>query len=528
MKFQLSVAIALFCVAVSAQTPIPGERRRPQNTGQLPAMQPPATEPGTAPALPTPLDLMHAGAPSTHWITTTHTWNGSLHYTATCGFIPIKDENDQTEADMFFVAYTKDGAEKGSRPVTFAFNGGPGSSSVWLHMGALGPVRAQMNPDGSLPAPPYRFVENEQSWLPFTDVVMVDAVGTGYSRVVKADANKKFYGLTGDLAAFTTFIKGYLSETSRWRSPVFVAGESYGGIRVAGLSYTLLQQGIAVNGIISISGVMNFGTIDPGKDNDLPYISYLPAECAVAMYHHRLSHEMEANFHQTIQEAEQFASGEYAAALMKGDALTEEQRKHIAARVASFIGVSPLYVDRSDLRVSPWGFRAELLRDSWDIVGRYDGRLVGHNSSGVSQAAEYDPSDVAVTPVFTAAFNDYISSELNFHTTESYRTVAYGVLPPWDYGTQGGFPDTSEMLRRAMEQNPHMKVMLCCGWYDLACPYFGMRYAISHMGEQESLKKNIRFAYFPAGHMLYIDTPSREKFVKDIGAFYADATGPGR
>ncbi len=472
---------------------------------------------------------MRAAAFSRDWVATTHTWHGmgkTIAYTATCGFVPIKnDQTEETEAEMFFVAYTADGAEKPTRPITFAFNGGPGSSSVWLHMGALGPMRAKMNEDGSLPAPPFELVDNEESWLPNTDIVMVDAVGTGFSRPSKPELGRNFYGLQGDLSAFTNFIKGYLSEAKRWRSPVFVAGESYGGIRVAGLAQTLLDQGIAVNGIISISGVMNFGTIDPAKDNDIPYISYLPAECATAIYHHKVQ---SSDFEKTVKECEGFASGEYAAALMKGNTLTESERKHIAAKVASFIGLSPLYVERSNLRVSPGGFRAELLRDNWDIVGRYDARLVGHNSSGVNQGAEYDPSDTAVTPVFTAAFNDYISTNLNFHTTETYRPTAYGQIGGWDYGNGGRTPDTSEMLRRALEQNPHMKIMLVCGWYDLACPYFGMRYVMDHLGEQEKLKKNIRFRYFPAGHMVYIDTTSRKKLAHDVSEFITDATGPGR
>jgi carboxypeptidase C (cathepsin A) len=472
--------------------------------------------------------MMHSPAISRDWVTTKHTWNGPggpIEYTATCGFVPIKnDQTEETEAEMFFVAYTKDDATASKRPVTFAFNGGPGSSTVWLHMGAMAPLRAKMNEDGSLPAPPFEMVQNNESWLPNTDLVFVDAIGTGYSRPSKPELGTKFYGVRGDLAAFTDFIKGYLSEGRRWHSPIFVAGESYGGIRVAGLSLSLLRAGIAVNGIISISGVMNMASIDAAKDNDVPYIGYLPAECATAIYHHKVKSD---NFHQTVSECEEFASGEYAAALMKGDGLSEEQRKHIAAKVASFIGISPIFVERSNLRVSPTAFRAELLRDDWDIVGRYDARLVGHNQFGTSQFTDYDPSDTAVTPVFTAAFGNYISEDLNFHTSELYRTVAYGQIGNWDYG-DGRDNDTSEMLRSAMEQNPHMKVMLCCGWYDLACPYYCMRYVIDHLGEQAKLKKNIRFRYFPAGHMLYIDSDSRKMFAHEVSEFIKDATGPGR
>jgi len=513
MRISLSIVAAFLCVFGIAQSP----------------GQPRPSGPGSPIPVPNVIEQMHAPEVSKDWVETKHVWRGataSIPYTATCGFVPIKNDlTEETEAEMFFVAYTKDAATPSTRPVVFAFNGGPGSSSIWLHVGALGPRRAKMNDDGSLPAPPFEIVDNQESWLPYADVVMVDAVGTGYSRTTKPEFDHNFYGLQQDLAAFTNFIRQYLSEAQRWRSPVFVAGESYGGFRVAGLAQTLLSEGIAVNGIISISGVMNFGTIDFQKDNDLPFISFLPAECATAIYHHKVS---SADFNQTVKECEAFASGEYAAALMKGNGLTSAERKQVAAKISSFIGVSPLYVERSNLRVTAAGFRTELLRDTGDIVGRYDARLIGHNSSGVSQTADYDPSNAAVTPVFVSAFNDYIASELNFHTSEKYRSATFREIPSWDFGNDGETPDTSELLRRAMEQNPHMKVMLCCSWYDLACPYFGMRYVMDHLGEQEKLKKNIRFRYFKAGHMVYIDTPSRMKFAQDVGEFIHDATGPGR
>ena len=457
-------------------------------------------------------------------VRTHHTWNGSLSYTATCGFIPIKNDAGETEASMFYEAYTADGADSLRRPVTFCFNGGPGSSSVWLHMGAIGPRRAKMNDDGSLPPPPYELVDNQESWLPFTDIVMIDMIGAGFSRPAKPELGKKYWGLEGDLLAFTQFIRSYLTDYDRWRSPLFVAGESYGGIRSAGLTDSLLRQGIALNGVISISGVMNYALISPSKGNDLPYITYLPSETATAFYHHRLDARLQSNFEKAVAESEQFASGEYAAALLKGDTLPETQRKHIAARLAELTGLTPVYCERSNLRIRAGSFRAELLRSNWDIIGRYDARLVGHNSDGNLQNPEYDPSDTAVTPVFTAAFNDYIRHELNFKTDEPYRMTGYAFIGPWEYGNNGdGFPDTSDRLRRAMTLNPYMKVMLVCGWYDLACPYYGMRYTMAHMGEDPKLQKNIRFRYFPAGHMMYIDSSSRKKLQADVRQFMSDA-----
>jgi len=518
MKLSSIIAALLCCtlgLAQSSDTTIQRPRRVQPGMASAPTAEAGGeTTAGSVAKNPFPTAPVH----------TKHTWGNSLPYTATCGFIPIKNADGETEASMFYEAYTKDGADPLHRPLTFCFNGGPGSSSVWLHMGAIGPKRAKMNDDGSLPPPPFELVENEESWLPFTDIVMIDMIGAGYSRPTKPEYGKKYWGLEGDLQAFTAFIRSFLSEYERWRSPLFVAGESYGGIRSAGLTDTLLQQGIALNGVISISGVMNYQMISQGKGNDLPFITYLPSETATAFYHHKLDARLQANFDRTIAESEQFASGEYAAALLKGDTLPEAQKKHIATRAAELTGLSPIYVERANLRIRPGGFRAELLRSNWDIVGRYDARLIGHNSDGNQQNPEYDPSDAATTPVFTAAFNDYIRRELNFKTDEPYRTTGYAFIGQWDYGTRGGFPDTSERLRAALTQNPYMKVMLVCGWYDLACPYYGMRYTMSHLGEEEKLQKNIRFRYYPAGHMMYIDSASRKKLQADVRQFVEDAT----
>lgn len=515
MKVLVSlISLSLLCSAAFAQNPDgqPRQRRNPSAAASAPPTTPPAAD-GAMKVAPA--------------VKTQHTWNGPggpFGYTATAGFIEIKNENEEVEAKMFYVAYTKDGEDRSKRPVTFAFNGGPGSSSVWLHMGALGPRRARMNDDGTMPAPPFELVDNNESWLPFTDVVMIDAIGTGFSRPAKPELGKKFYGLTGDLNAFTACIKGWLTEANRWPSPKIVAGESYGGIRVAGLSNTLLQEGIAVNGIISISGVINFQTIDAARGNDLPYITYLPALTATAFYHHKLSAPLMKDFAKTIAESETFANGEYSSALMKGAELPAAERKHIAHRLAELTGVSPVYADRADLRISGGSFRAELLRDNWNILGRYDARLIGRNANGNSQNPEYDPSDTAITPVFTSAFNDYIVNELKFKSDEAYRMTGYAFIGPWDYGTRGGYPDTTDSLRRAMTQNPHMKVMLACGWYDLACPGSAMKYTIAHLGIDPKLQDNIRFRFFPAGHMMYIDKNSRESLVKEVGEFVRGAT----
>jgi carboxypeptidase C (cathepsin A) len=464
---------------------------------------------------------------SKDWVRTKHTitvGGETLHYTATAGLLPIKSVTGELQAKMFFVAYTLDGADHTKRPVLFAFNGGPGSSSVWLHMGALGPRRALMNDDGSLPKPPYRVADNTETWLPATDVIMVDAIGTGFSRTTSA-GDRQFYGLEGDLRAFTAGIKSYITIERRWPSPLFVAGESYGGTRVAGLSDTLLHEGIAANGIISISGVMNFMTLDGGQGNDVPYLSFFPSEAATAWYHKKLSPKLEAeSVDKVYAEAEAFTEGEYADALTRGGSLPADKRAHIVKKMSEFLGISEKYIERANLRVGEGEFMAELLRDQYLGIGRYDGRLTGRLVNANGGYPDFDASDAAVTPVFTSAFNQYIDGELKYHPDDTYRITGYNVVGGWDFGLRGGYPDTSHRMRQALIENPHMKILLCCGYYDLACPVYGMKYTINHLGFAPELKNNVSYAYFPAGHMMYIEKSSREKLAHDVIAWIKSAT----
>ena len=466
------------------------------------------------------------------WVRTKHsiTVHGDkIDYTATCGWLPIRDANSQVTAYMFFVEYSKDGADPRTRPVLFAFNGGPGSSSMWLHMGTIGPRRAKMNDDGSMPPPPHQVADNEETWLDSSDIVMLDAVGTGYSRPVSA-TDRSFYGVQGDLQGFTDGIKEFITREKRWGSPKFVVGESYGGMRVAGLSYTLLQAGIAVNGIVSISGVMNEATLDNGRFNDLPYTSFLPSQAAVAWYHKKLAPKYEAMPVDSFCDmVDKFDTGEYAQALAAGDTLSAKERADVIDKLNAYTSISKAYWQTSNLRIRAASFMAELLRDNMQSVGRYDGRLIGRLTDGSNGRPDYDASDAATTPVFIAAFNQYVDDELKFHPSDyranlDYRGTAYQFIRGWDYGQNQGYPDTSQDLQRAMDQNPYMKVMLCCGRFDMACPYMGMRYTIAHLGESRDVAKNIHFEYYPAGHMMYIEKSSRQKLQKDIGDFIKDAT----
>lgn len=465
-----------------------------------------------------PFSPMYANIPD-HWVRTQHTTTihgEKISYTATCGFLPIVDRSGTVKANMFFVAYTKDGEDATKRPVTFAFNGGPGSASLWLHLGALGPVRAEMTADGHLPKPPYNLVPNEESWLPFTDVVMLDAVGTGFSRNVQ-HGDSEFYGRNGDLQAFTSGITRYMTNESRWKSPIFIAGESYGGFRVAGLSQTLLEAGVGVSGIISISGVMNMTTLDPSKDDDIPYISYFPSEAAVAYYHKKLSPAMMKSFPDLIKKAEAFDLGPYANALMQGTLPAAEKDK-IAGQMSELLGLPKKFILNADLRIDPSAFMGALLSDDHLSTGRYDARITGQEFNSNNPRPDYDASDAATSPVFTSMINTYLRDDLGWKSPAEYRI--FGPTYPWPFNGQ---EDTSDDLRQALTQNPYTQVMFCCSYFDLACPYMGTRYVVSHMGLPENLMKNIHWTYYKSGHMLYTNTPSRIELQENIKNFVDSA-----
>jgi carboxypeptidase C (cathepsin A) len=447
-----------------------------------------------------------------------------LDYTATAGQLPLKNDDGEPEGRIFFVAYTKPGVTLGTRPITFAYNGGPGSSSIWLHMGTLGPRRTLLNDDGSFPKPPFKLVDNQETWLDDTDVVMVDAMGTGYSRLDKKDLSKKYYSLRGDIAAFGTFIKNYLAKYNRYSSPVFLAGESYGGIRNAGLAAWLLENGVALSGAISISGSTNFQTLDGGRGNDLPFITFLPTMATTAQFHHRLKEKQSLTVEKLATEARNFAEGEYAQALQKGSALSDAEKSKIANRMSEFIGLSPKYILGSNLRIPEFRFFKELMRDENVIIGRYDGRLTGSDSTSAANGPEYDPSDVAITAPMFSTWMSYVRTELNYQTEDRYR-IFNDTADGWDNNTEEGYPDTSENLRQVLTQNPYFKVFFAMGYYDFACNFAGTLYSINHSDLGPSQLSRLSYGYYPAGHMMYIDSACRQKLKKDISAFYASCRG---
>lgn len=451
------------------------------------------------------------------------TVNGSqMPYTATAAQLPIRSDTGEVECRMFYVAYTKDGASLDQRPVTFAFNGGPGSATLWLHLGALGPKRAPMNDDGSLPKPPYTAVDNAETWLDFTDVVCIDAPATGYSRLAKKELGPKYFGVTEDITAFTEFVTGWLKEHKRWRSPVFIAGESYGGIRGSGLCSSLFRAGVAVSGFISISGTSNFLTLDAMRGNDATYIGFLPSMAACAWYHNKVSHAKYKDVGDLVTEVIHWADTVYAPALQLGDGNTDVQKDKIATQLSTYLGITKKYCLGSNLKVSAFQFFRELLRDDSLVIGRYDGRLVGkaETSEGIGFAA--DPSDQAVNAPFISSINDYLEGDLSVKTDLTY--LASGSVRPWKE-QEGGYSETASALSALLLANPNFRVLYCCGYYDLACPLNSTRFTVNHMGLDTATRSHVSFAYYPAGHMMYIEKSSRKKLHDDAASFVSYTLG---
>jgi carboxypeptidase C (cathepsin A) len=451
-----------------------------------------------------------------------------LGYEATAGTLTLRDDDGKPTAKVFFVAYTKEGPSEGSRrPITFAFNGGPGSSAVWLHLGAFGPRRVNLAEAGRETTPPYQLVDNDGTLLDLTDLVFIDPVSTGFSRAVNPQDAKNFHSTEGDLQSVSSFIHQYLTRFERWDSPKYLAGESYGTTRAAGLANVLQDQhGVYLNGIVFLSVVFNFQTLSFDEGNDLAYVLYLPTYTATAWYHKKLPAELQSDPAKTLKEAEQFATGEYATALLKGGDLSADDQQAVARKVARYTGLTPEYVLRSRLRVEATRFRKELLRDQDKTVGRYDSRYEGGDLDAVGERPEYDPSYPVVQAPFTALVNAYFRGALKYETDLDYRILT-GKVHPWDYGARNRYLNTGPSLRQGMTKNPGLRVFVACGQYDLATPPGAARYTFGHLGLTPAQRARVTLAEYPAGHMMYTESESRQKLKADLAKFFRDGDGAG-
>ena len=443
-----------------------------------------------------------------------------LEYTAFTGYLNVQNDSGKLVAKIFFTYYKKSEEAEAKRPICFTFNGGPGSSSVWLHMGGLGPKRVLLQDDGTAPPPPYQIINNEYSWLDKTDLVFIDPVSTGYSQPAAGENANQFHGYEEDVKSVATFIRSFLSKYERWGSPKYIAGESYGTTRAAGLAKFLTDNYyIAVNGILLISPVLNFGSLEINIGNDMPYVLYIPTYTAAAWYHKKLAPALQADMQKALKESEDFAMNEYAPALLKGEWISESEKNKVAEKMSYYTGISKAYILQANLRVSDGRFYKELLRKEGLSIGRYDSRFTGHNFDDAGEGPDFDPSFTNVNGPFTGTMNNYFELELNFKEERPYNI--FGNVYPWNYNNvQNRYLNVAESLRDAMTKNTNLKVYIGSGYYDFATPYFVANYDVAHMFLQPALRGNLRHYYYESGHMYYINKPSLIQFKKDIDSFF--------
>jgi carboxypeptidase C (cathepsin A) len=443
-----------------------------------------------------------------------------IHYRATAGMLPILDKDSKPTAKVFYIAYTKtNDVDAAERPVTFCFNGGPGSSSVWLHLGSFGPKRVEFTGDGTQPPrPPGRMIPNEHSLLDVTDLVFIDPVSTGYSRSEQPDKASEFYGQDADIRTVAEFIRLYTTREKRWRSPKFLAGESYGVFRACGLANYLQDRfSLYLNGLVLVSGVIDFDTIRSAGLNDTPYQVFLPMMTATAHFHKKLPADLQADFTKAVTESRSYAWGDYGAALHRGSDLTAAERQTAAEKLARLTGLPVQYILDRHLRVDAGEFRKELLRSEGKIIGRFDARVVSRDGDAAGRSPEFDPSYVLVSGVFSSAMNAYVREDLKFEKDLPYEILTS--VQPWNFSRRDAFPSTAPDLAAALKENPHLKVLVQCAWRDLACPPDGIQLSLRQLGLPEELKGNLQIEEYQAGHMFYLNPPDLAKSAKDTRAF---------
>jgi len=450
-----------------------------------------------------------------------------IEYTATAGTLVMKNEKDEPIAEFGYTAYVQKGGNKTNRPIMFAYNGGPGSASLWLHMGILGPVRTVVEDLGFTSTGPFRRVNNEYSILDRADLVMIDPVGTGFSRPIGETKGEIFWGVDQDIASVSDFIARYITDNGRWQSPKYLLGESYGGIRSGGVAYYLMSKhAITLNGVILVSPYMDFSAGNAGIKIDLPQVNYFTTFASTAWYHNAVA-ERPDDLQQFLREAEAFAADEYAPLLYKGNRASNDERERVLAGMQRFTGISADYWDKANLRVDESRFAKELLRDRSKVVGRIDSRFTGDAISDIAESSNYDPYFPAVGPAFTATFNDYYREQLGVKTDRKYITSG-NLWRHWDdshaqpgTGHYGKIPiaNTAVDLNHAMIQNPKLRVLVQQGYYDLATPYGATQYFLDHMDLPNELRDNINAEYYEAGHMMYVHPDSMKKFSRTLAEF---------
>ena len=464
---------------------------------------------------------------------TKHDWSGggtTIHYTATAGNLIIKDDKNAANGSIFYVAYTADGADPKTRPVTFFYNGGPGAATIWLHMGSFGPVRVlTQSPEATAPAP-FEYVQNQYSLLDKSDLVFIDAPLCGFSRAVGKGTAKDFAGTDQDIRAFDKFITRYITVNERWNSPKFLFGESYGTTRSAGLVSALQNDGIEFNGVTLLSSILNYAVRSAGYDTEA--IGYFPSFAAIAYQHNKVKHT--GSLAEWVEQARKFVRGPYAEALAQGDRLAPGEFDTMAQRIAAFTGLSVAYVKESRLRISGTRFRKELLRDENEILGRYDARFEGYDVDAAGENPGFDPSDTGISGAYVGAFHDYIQRDLKYMSSEPYFLSGPGLNQAWDFhhrpsgagmgrGEQDQ-PDVAIDLSDAMRKNPRLRVFSANGYFDLATPFFLTEFDLHHMLLPPSIASNIEFGYYPAGHMVYLNVDALKQMKGDLDRFYGEAT----
>ncbi|MGD2100627.1 MAG: peptidase S10 [Acidimicrobiia bacterium] len=442
-------------------------------------------------------------------------------------------ETGGEKVSFFYMAYTKDEADPATRPILFCFNGGPGSSTVWLNLGLFGPKRMEFDEEGFKLGMQGRLIDNEYSILDVADVVCIDAMGTGFSRTAEKGEEKKFHHFKKDIEAFSEFIVHYLNRNGRWASPKYLSGESYGTLRGAGIAHELFENhNVEFNGIVFISVILNYQTSAIGENmlvhpgNDLPFALYLPTYAATAHYHGMVAEEYrEMPLRDFLDEVEDFALGEYWTALAKGDTLDDASRKAVMDRLHAYTGLGNQFLDQYDLRIHIMRFCKELLRDRKRTVGRLDSRYVGIDHPGASTSLESDPSGDATRGVAASALNQYLRNEIGFESDDVYNVLSMDVWKNWDYEDfKGRYVDTSEKLRELLSRSRGTRVMVANGYYDLATPHFATEYTFSHMGLDPDVRGNVQMEYYDAGHMMYVRRASLEKLATDIRTFVAETS----